>query len=52
MTDLKEQATNGKTYFKLGQIAYEESGVCKTASSDNQTGRTYTSMWLYNMYAK
>jgi hypothetical protein len=27
MTDLKEEATNGKTYFKLGQIANEKFGV-------------------------
>jgi hypothetical protein len=47
MTELKDQSTDDKTYFKLGQIAYENFGVCKTVSTDNNTGRTRTSMWLY-----
>ena len=46
MADLKEQATDGKTYLKLGKSAYEKSGVFKIASSGNATGRTHTSMWF------
>jgi len=50
MTDPKERATNGKTFFKLGKIAYEKSGVFKTASSDNATGRTLLNYLLNYLF--